>query len=169
MAPYPRAGLIGAAQSGNVIETTTLATYAGFRAAIPFPASVTLPDFSYGQNNYASLGVNTNIYPNHSPLWHPGDRAFVSLIFNIGADDHAGWLDLSVNPDFTLTLHRMAYEDESETHLHAGGVIPEPAHLGLLAMGAAGVAALRRRRAARAEQMKLLDDLPEPVFGSETH
>jgi hypothetical protein len=85
-----------------------------------------------------------------APLWSPGDTGYLGLTFAIGPAAHFGWADLTIHPDQSMTLHRIAYDDEPRAAIGAGhvDVIPEPAHLGLLALGAAGVAALRRRRAA---------------------
>jgi hypothetical protein len=68
-------------------------------------------------------------------------RGFLGLIFKLtdGAL-HAGWLD--VDNQFA---YRLAYERDANTPI-AAGAVPEPPSLVLLAAGAAGLAALRRKR-----------------------
>jgi hypothetical protein len=73
--------------------------------------------------------------------------AFLGLRFQIPADNstHFGWARVSVDDDLTMTLVDWAYESTPGVGILAGAV-PEPASLGLLALGAAGVIALRRGR-----------------------
>jgi hypothetical protein len=79
---------------------------------------------------------------------------FLGAKFQIGSDTHFGWIAVTVNnSDLSGTITRYAYESEPDKPIGAGhlsppspGPIPEPTHLGLLALGAAGVAAFRRRK-----------------------
>ncbi|QDV74298.1 PEP-CTERM sorting domain-containing protein [Botrimarina mediterranea] len=75
-----------------------------------------------------------------------GTRGYAAVRFDIpGGSPHYGYLDVAVNDSGSqLTLFGGAYESVSGVGIRAGAV-PEPAGLGLLAMGAAGVAAWRRR------------------------
>jgi hypothetical protein len=53
---------------------------------------------------------------------------------------------LSVDPaTLAITLHELACNDEVDAQI-VTGELPEPSTLGLLALGAVGVAAHRRRR-----------------------
>ena len=72
---------------------------------------------------------------------------FLGLRFQIPADGstHYGWARVSVADDLSMTLTDWAYESTADVGIIAGAV-PEPASLGLLALGAAGVVALRRGR-----------------------
>jgi hypothetical protein len=73
-------------------------------------------------------------------------RGFVGVQFDIpGGSPHFAYLDIGVDqPGNKLTLYGGAYESESGVGIEAGA-IPEPSGLGLLAMGAAGLATWRRK------------------------
>jgi hypothetical protein len=75
-----------------------------------------------------------------------GTRGFVGLRFDIpGGSIHFGYLDVEVDSDNEfLTLYGGAYESVAEMPITTP--VPEPAALGLLATGAAGLAAWRSRR-----------------------
>jgi hypothetical protein len=70
---------------------------------------------------------------------------FIGLQFPSGGDNYFAWIRVNVNNEAgTFTIVDWAY-DSSGAPIVVGAV-PEPSTLGLLAAGAAGVAALRRRR-----------------------
>jgi hypothetical protein len=74
--------------------------------------------------------------------------AYVGLSFPIGPATHFGWVRVDVtNSTSTFVIKDWAYEATAGVGILAGAV-PEPTSLGLLAAGAAGVATMRRRRAA---------------------
>lgn len=74
--------------------------------------------------------------------------AFIGLTFPIGASNHFGWVRVSIdNAAGTFVVNDWAYNTVAGEGIRAGQV-PEPTSLGMLAAGAAGVAAMRRRRAA---------------------
>jgi hypothetical protein len=121
--------------------------------------------FSFGS---AALLVSSFSNSNSSGVygnWLSGGRGFLGLIFSIGQNTHYGWANISVNAQtFEVTLHCFAYEDQADTGLTTpdvnnacaqgttggntgGGDVPEPHSAVLLAMGAAGLTAYRRRRA----------------------
>ena len=75
-------------------------------------------------------------------------NAYIGLSFPIGTATHFGWVRVDVNNSArSFVVKDWAYNATAGTGIRAGE-IPEPASLGLLAAGAAGVATLRRRRAA---------------------
>ncbi len=85
-------------------------------------------------------------------------QGYLGLRFFIGANAHYGWADISVNQDFSITLNSFAYESCADQSINAGQTtggatcgdseVPEPHSAALLAMGAAGLFAYRRRRKA---------------------
>jgi hypothetical protein len=100
------------------------------------------------QNDYSSGGV----VPPGQDLgdWHPGDRGFLGLQLVVGTDTFFGWADVTLNNldgsgAGAFTLHGYAYDNTAGTSIQAGAV-PEPSSIALLAAGAAGVLALKRRR-----------------------
>jgi hypothetical protein len=87
-----------------------------------------------------------------------GSSGFLGLRFEFNGNTHYGWANLTVNPDFSTTLHDFAYEACPDEGIHVGsttggaacdsGSVPEPHSAALMALGAAGLLALRRRKAA---------------------
>ncbi len=116
-------GYASALEAGNLIDAST--TSGG-----PFQASM-----AYGVNN-----------PNAE--FNNVDGAFIGVEFPINAMSHFGWIRVSIdNAAGTFVVNDWAYNDVPGEGLVAGQ-IPEPGTLGLLAAGAAGLAAMRRRRTA---------------------
>jgi hypothetical protein len=74
-----------------------------------------------------------------------GMRGYAGVEFDIpGGSPHFAYLDISIEPDdSSLTLYGGAYESLANTPIQTP--IPEPGALVLLAGGAAGLAAWRRR------------------------
>lgn len=107
----------------------------------------------------SSGAVNSNLFFGNlgSPLYpyaqfNSTDNGFIGLSFGPSpAQLKYGWLRVKiVNGSSTFIVKDWAYESEIGVGITAGntgdGVVPEPGTLGLLAAGAAGVFALRRRR-----------------------
>lgn len=116
-------GYASALQNGDLIDASTT-------AGGPFQASM-----AYGGNNPSAEFNNV-------------DGAFIGLEFPINATSHFGWVRVSIdNAAGTFVINDWAYNDVPGEGLRAGQ-IPEPGTLGLLAAGAAGLAAMRRRLAA---------------------
>ncbi len=81
--------------------------------------------------------------------WGSGGRGFLGLRFEITGVAHYGWADITVDRDnMQVTLHRFGYNDVGGEDIHAGPPVPEPSSALLLAMGAAGLAAYRRKKKA---------------------
>ncbi len=112
---------------------------------------------SGGQNMQTSGGgprLASNWYGVSYGLWTGGvSEKFAGLRFNIVpspavTNTHYGWVKLSVHVGLTnITVHSYAYETTPDTLILAGAV-PEAGSLALLAAGAAGVLAMRKKRKA---------------------
>lgn len=71
---------------------------------------------------------------------------FIGLQFPSGANNYNAWVRVNVNNTAgSFTVVDWAYENTPGQSI-VTGVVPEPSTLGLLAAGAAGLAAMRRRR-----------------------
>jgi hypothetical protein len=84
-----------------------------------------------------------------------GGDAYLGFYFNGPANPQAGWADIqtSGNPNSTsFTIVNYAYETNPNTAITAGQTsdTPEPSTMALIGLGAAGLIALRRRRASNA-------------------
>jgi hypothetical protein len=77
----------------------------------------------------------------------PGDSGYLGLAFDISGDTHYGFALIDVNNDFTTTIQSVSWETQAGAAIHVPSPIPEPIGLGALAIGAAGLGSLRRRRA----------------------
>jgi hypothetical protein len=78
----------------------------------------------------------------HSGAWSSGDTGYVGLLSS-PSGFHYGWAQVSIT-GYDATLIRFAYDT---TAGGAPSVTPEPSSMALLALGAAGVLAYRRKRA----------------------
>jgi len=76
-----------------------------------------------------------------------GNSGFAGLSFHLQGESgvHYGWAELH-DPPGDLTVVRVGYETEQNTGIVTPSLVPEPGTLALLAAGAAGVLALRRRQ-----------------------
>jgi hypothetical protein len=95
----------------------------------------------------ATIGPDSSGWPNNILLdSFAGTRGFAGVVFDIpGGSPHFGYLDFELTADrSTLTLYGGAYESQANTPITTP--VPEPGPLVLLASGAAGLAAWRRRR-----------------------
>jgi hypothetical protein len=95
---------------------------------------------------------------NHLPgfgLWNPLPDSGVSGVLGLqqtsGSPTLYGWADITVNADYTITLQAFGYDD-SGAPVTALPPTPEPASIVLLALGAAGIAAWRRKKTRTCEQ-----------------
>ena len=109
----------------------------------PIDGATVGPSF-FGSLAYGSVNPNAE--------FDSADGAFIGLSFPIGGNAqefrHFGWVRVTIDqPSGTFIINDWAYNTVPNEGV-AAGAVPEPATLGLLAAGAAGVAAMRKRRAA---------------------
>lgn len=77
--------------------------------------------------------------------WSGGGHGYLGMYIDSGSDRHYGWAEVTLGGGRNeLTLHRFAFETTPGEGILAGET-PEPMTLSLLAMGAAGVLARRKR------------------------
>lgn len=92
------------------------------------------------------FAVSLAYAPNANSEFDNASGAFIGLEFPINAVSHFGWIRVSIdNAAGTFVINDWAYNATPSEGLLAGQV-PEPGTLGLLAAGAAGIAAMRKRR-----------------------
>jgi hypothetical protein len=92
---------------------------------------------------YDSVGT----FGNFEPVPQTG---YVGLEFGGPGGEYYGWANVTVNSDYSITLNGFAYNNTPNQGIVVEPV-PEPSSLLLLTLGAAGIAAYRRKRATRAE------------------
>lgn len=103
---------------------------------------------SHWQTGYGGGGSLSTSYGNF-----PGAKGFIGVRFDNGAGLKYGWVEFEGASDASWgRITGWAYDD-SGLEIHAGDqgderVVPEPGGLALLATGAAGLAALRKKRQA---------------------
>ncbi|MGD1002134.1 MAG: PEP-CTERM sorting domain-containing protein [Candidatus Brocadiia bacterium] len=118
--------------------------------ALPVPAS---HNMGPSATVYRSLFMGVNLVSAGGTRsfgdWAPGTRAYLGLQFDDAGTPLYGWADLQMNAYDSATLFAYAFQDDgSPIHVPDTTSVPEPTTLALLAMGAAGLAALRRRQPA---------------------
>jgi hypothetical protein len=94
---------------------------------------------SFGNMAYTSYNLGYGSFAGTS------DK-YLGVRFTISGNTHYGWIQVQVPADVTYaTITGYAYEDVADAQITAGA-IPEPGSLALLAIGAAGLAAWRKKR-----------------------
>jgi hypothetical protein len=79
----------------------------------------------------------------------PGTSAEGYVGLDYGGD--YGWADIVINGDYTISLNAFGYDSDGAAITTGAGIeaTPEPASIILLALGAAGMEAFRRKQSAR--------------------
>lgn len=156
--------LIAAASyvTGTGTGTGTFTGTGSFGGAVvvdtgPFSTGTTEGTLSFGArvfqgSEYVDPGTRGSLAP-FAPLSLSGAGAFVGaqpkfagLVFN--TTDHGivtGWVRVAVPNSSTIYIQDYAFETD-ERPIHVPNEVPEPSTLLLMASGAAGLIALRRRR-----------------------
>ena len=139
-------GNINAGPAGKIFDAP-----ASTAAALRFPSQRVGP-FNPSQSQLATLGIlfcsgeNCTFDGN----FRRGPTGYVGVEFT-GPNGHLyyGWVNLTVNSNYSITLNEFAYNNTPNTPIVIQPV-PEPSSMLLLTLGAAGIAAYRRKRAANA-------------------
>ena len=121
----------------------------GFTSGLNYVTALTagqsMDSSTLGASFAGSMAFGAN---NPNAQFNNATDAYIGLSFPSGANNYFGWIRVDVNNAAgAFVVKDWAYENVSGVGITAG-FIPEPATLGLLACGAAGIAAMRRQRSA---------------------
>ena len=120
------------------------ATLEGFKASNLSPSHFVGPmDTFQNRANIASKFTGLN----------PGQNGYLGLKFEIGSDIHYGWANITAgDADYpSITLNSLGFETDADTPAHVEEPSSNPSvpdqgsTLALMAIGAAGLAAMRSR------------------------
>lgn len=156
---YPSPPLYGTVRFFDNISSSLLKLAASSRTVGPnYNNTNTLLKYFGGLRGHSATTGGSSVFG----LWNIGPNAATTAFAGVmlgGATNPAlnqfGWLRFKLTTDSenrtaSLTLIDWAFQSVSGVGIHVGDrgttSIPEPSTLGLLALGAAGLAALRRRR-----------------------
>jgi len=120
---------------------------AGNNYVTALTAGQSIDGSTLGPSFFGSLAYGAS---NPNAQFNNATDAYIGLSFPAGGNTYYGWVRVDVNNAAgTFVIKDWAYENVPDAGILAGaGQVPEPATLGLLACGAAGIAAMRRQRSA---------------------
>ncbi|MGA3131052.1 MAG: PEP-CTERM sorting domain-containing protein [Terracidiphilus sp.] len=145
---------------GNASNNITFSTNNGAMVLMDGPSNVDASALALGtlidpsSINWAGSGklgdydtVNTGTFGD----WSPGTDAYLGFYFEGTNGPQAGWAEITTDgSDASFEVLSYAYETQANTPIDAGQIAatPEPSTMALVVLGASGLMALRRRRAA---------------------
>ncbi len=124
------------------------------------PKAVFLTRFYYGdtidKSSFSPAGRSGLFYSSFPDFagkspWEDGERGFFGFAVPSDLDQEGvyyGYVEAQFSPGNTVTIFRIGFEDELGTPItiRDPNAVPAPGGIGLLALGAAGTLAYRRRR-----------------------
>ena len=135
--------------NGNLFAVTASSLGGGFSSAAKLTPGTTIGPLMNFSSIFGSLAGNNTV----PAAGHWNSLSPVTSDLGLAQTQGCqalqcyGWANITVNSDYTVTLNALGY-DSSGDPVTAGEATPEPASVLLLAMGAAGIAAWRRKRTA---------------------
>jgi hypothetical protein len=145
---FLNAGPGNQAGNGNTFAASALGSTGFSSVARLTPGALVGPGLAFSSVG-AHLAGNSYFALGHwNPVPESGD---VGLRMVRGSDTFYGWADITVNDDYTITLDAFGYDDAGNAVIADPTPTPEPASIFLLALGAAGIAAWRRKTAPAVE------------------
>lgn len=116
--------------NGNDIAVQGSGGFPDNPAYIPFGGTVGASSTFIGGNSFTSMSGLFGNWISGTPL-----RGALGVKFPIAADIHYGYIDVTQQPDGTITLHGYAYNTVANEPISVAAV-PEPAGMALLAFAA---------------------------------